>query len=578
LLAPALPFSAEECSFMTSETRLRADRSRHAEAVRATLASSFALMLALAAVPAWAAEAPSPTAPTATTLSPEQIDQQWLQATARYAPERARLVRQADAGARKGPFRPDWASLKHYRSPNWYDDAKFGIFIHWGVFSVPAFGNEWYSRNMYQPGSKDYAHHRAKYGPQSTFGYKDLIPLFTAPRFDPQGWAKLFRDAGARYVVPVAEHHDGFAMYDSQLSDWTATKMGPKRDVIGELSKAIRAQGMHFGLSSHRAEHDWFFDGGRGFDSDVNDPRYAGLYGPAQVRLPGKDDADVHNDWTPVSQAWLDDWLARTTELIDRYDPELIYFDWWIAHPTFRSTLPTMLSYYYNHGAARGDGVVVNYKLGAFPEGAGTLDIERGQLVGIHPTHWQTDTSVSNTSWGYIEHDTYKTPTFILQMLADVVSKNGNLMLNIGPRADGSIPDTEREILLEIGRWLKANGAAIYGSTPWRTFGEGPTEVAAGTFQDTKTKPYTPQDFRFTVHDGALYAIQMAWPANGEAVIHSIKPGDGVRTVTRLADGTAVKWHQQADGLHLSMPSRPVGEHLYVLRIELASLTQGISP
>ncbi|MBO9827486.1 alpha-L-fucosidase [Xanthomonas sp. A2111] len=562
---------------MTTETRPRADRSRHAGAARQTLASALALILALTALPAGAADAPSPTAPTATTLSPEQIDQQWLQATAKYAPERARLVREANTGARGGPFRPDWTSLKQYRSPSWYDNAKFGIFIHWGVFSVPAFGNEWYSRNMYQQDSKDYLHHRATYGPQSRFGYKDLIPLFTAPKFDPQAWAALFRDAGARYVVPVAEHHDGFAMYDSQLSDWTAVKMGPKRDVIGELSKAIRAQGLHFGLSSHRAEHDWFFDGGRQFDSDVNDPRYAGLYGPAQVRLPGKDDADVHNDWTPVSQAWLDDWLARTTELIDRYDPDLIYFDWWIAHPTFRGTLPTMLSYYYNHGAAKG-GVVVNYKLGAFPEGAGTLDIERGQLTGIHPTHWQTDTSVSNASWGYVENDTYKTPTFIIHMLVDVVSKNGNLMLNIGPRADGSIPDTERAILLSIGKWLKTNGEAIYDSTPWRSYGEGPTEVVGGTFQDTKTKPYTPEDFRFTTGHGALYAIELGWPADGQALIRSLKPADGVRGVTLLANGKPVPFEQRADGLHLRLPAKPVGEHAYVFRIDLTSPTPPTDP
>lgn len=562
---------------MTTETRPRADRSRHAGAARQTLASALALMLALTALPAGAADAPSPTAPTATTLSPEQIDQQWLQATAKYAPERARLVREANDGARGGPFRPDWTSLKQYRSPSWYDNAKFGIFIHWGVFSVPAFGNEWYSRNMYQQGSKDYLHHRETYGPQSRFGYKDLIPLFTAPKFDPQAWAALFRDAGARYVVPVAEHHDGFAMYDSQLSDWTAVKMGPRRDVIGELSKAIRAQGLHFGLSSHRAEHDWFFDGGRQFDSDVNDPRYAGLYGPAQVRLPGKDDADVTNDWTPVSQAWLDDWLARTTELIDRYDPDLIYFDWWIAHPTFRGTLPTMLSYYYNHGAAKG-GVVVNYKLGAFPEGAGTLDIERGQLTGIHPTHWQTDTSVSNASWGYVENDTYKTPTFIIHMLVDVVSKNGNLMLNIGPRADGSIPDTERAILLSIGKWLKTNGEAIYDSTPWRTYGEGPTEVVGGTFQDTKTKPYTPEDFRFTTGHGALYAIELGWPADGQALIRSLKPADGVRGVTLLANGKPVPFEQRADGLHLRLPAKPAGDHAYVFRIDLTSPTPPTDP
>ncbi|HHW4681226.1 MAG TPA: alpha-L-fucosidase, partial [Xylella taiwanensis] len=280
--------------------------------------------------------------PTATTDSPEQLDQQWLQATAQYAPERTRLVHTAHDGATRGPFRPDWTSLKQYRSPDWYNNAKFGIFIHWGVFSVPAFGSEWYPRNMYQKGSKEYQHHRATYGPHTTFGYKELIPQFTASKFDPRAWAKLFKQAGARYVVPVAEHHDGFALYDSHLSDWTAVKTGPKRDLLGDLSTAIRAEGLHFGLSSHRAEHNWFFDGGRQFDSDVNDPRYADLYGPAQMRLAGKNDEDVANDWTPVSQAWLNDWLARTTELIDRYAPELIYFDWWIAHPAFRNTLPTL--------------------------------------------------------------------------------------------------------------------------------------------------------------------------------------------------------------------------------------------
>ena len=545
---------------------------------RRTMRTVGHLRLALLAVlgftgsapPALAQDAPvASTAATAHRLSPEQIDAQWLNATARYAPERERLVRQAHEGASTGPFRPDWTSLKQYRSPSWYDNAKFGIFIHWGVFSVPAFGSEWYSRNMYQQGSKDYQHHIATYGPPSKFGYKDLVPLFTASKFDPAAWAKLFRQAGARYVVPVAEHHDGFALYDSHLSDWTAVKKGPKRDLLGELSKAIRAEGLHFGLSSHRAEHDWFFDGGRQFDSDVNDPRYADLYGPAQLRLPGKDDMDVGNDWTPVSQAWLDDWLARITELIDRYDPELIYFDWWIAHPTFRGTLPTMLAYYYNHGAGKG-GVVVNYKLGAFPEGAGTLDIERGQLTGIHPTHWQTDTSISNTSWGYIEHDTYKSPTFIIHMLADVVAKNGNLMLNIGPRADGSIPDAERDILLAIGRWLQVNGEAIYDSTPWRRYGEGPTEVVGGTFQDVKTKPYTAQDFRFTVRDGALYAIELGWPQQGEVVIHSLTPSDHVRAVTLLADHRAIPFEQHADGLHLYVPAKPVGEYAYVFRIQLA--------
>jgi Alpha-L-fucosidase len=510
-----------------------------------------------------------PTAATAATLTPEAQDQAWQKASARFAPARQAILAQVAAHRADGPFRPDWASLKAYRSPAWYDDAKFGIFIHWGVYSVPAFGSEWYSRLMYQQGTKEFAHHVATYRPQSRFGYKDFVPMFKAEHFDADAWAALFKEAGARYVVPVAEHHDGFAMYDSKLSDWTAVKKGPKRDVIGLLAKAIRGQGMHFGISSHRAEHDWFFDGGRHFDSDVNDPANAELYGPAVDHL-SKHDEILADDWTYVSQAWLDDWLARTAEIIDDYHPDLIYFDWWIGHPTFRNTLPTLLSYYYNDGAKR-DGVVVNYKLGDLPEGAGTLDIERGQLTGIHDTHWQTDTSISNDSWGYVEHDTYKSPTFIIHLLVDVVSKNGNLMLNIGPRADGTIPQGAQDTLRSIGRWLKTNGEAIYGSQPWRVYGEGPTEVVGGTFQDTKTKPYTAEDFRFTTGNGKLYAIELAWPVGGKATVHALKLADKVSRVELLADGRNVPFTQDASGLHLTLPTQPVGSDAYVYRITLAA-------
>lgn len=513
------------------------------------------------------AAAQTSTAPIAHTLSPQDADIAWQKATANYEPARQAILSRVAEHMNDGPFRNDWVSLQNYRSPAWYDDAKFGIFIHWGVYSVPAFGSEWYPRLMYQKGTPEFAHHVATYGPPSTFGYKDFIPKFKAEHFDPQAWANLFKDAGARYVVPVAEHHDGFAMYNSTLSDWTTVKMGPHRDVIGELEKAVRADGMHFGISSHRAEHDWFFDGGRNIDSDVNDPRYAGLYGPAEAHL-SKDDQNLADDWTYVSQAWLDDWLARTAELIDSYHPDLIYFDWWIGHPTFRNTLPKLLAYYYNEGAHRG-GVVVNYKFGEFAEGAGTLDIERGQLTGIHPTHWQTDTSISNASWGYIEHDTYKSPKEIIHLLVDVVSKNGNLMLNIGPRADGTIPDGACDVLLAIGRWLKTNGDAIYGTRPWRVFGEGPTEVVGGTFQDTKTKPYTAEDFRFTTKPGVLYATEMGWPQGGNVVIHSVKLTDRVRAVSFLADGQRITWQQQSDGLHLALPAKPVGDYAYVYRIEL---------
>lgn len=538
---------------------------------RAFLAVAAAGATAAVAKPGLAAEpTASPTAPTAKTLSPEKIDLAWRKAAAKFDAPRAAVLKRARTMAANGPFRPDWPSLQTYQPPLWYQDAKFGIFIHWGVYSVPAFGGEWYSRLMYKQDSKEYAHHVATYGPQDRFGYKDFIPQFTAKAYDPVAWAKLFKQAGARYVVPVAEHHDGYAMYDSRLSDWTAVKTGPRRDLIGAFATAARAQGLHFGLSSHRAEHDWFFDEGRKIASDVNDPRYLELYGPAQLRLMGKDDADLFGDFTAVSQAWVDDWLARTAELVELYDPELIYFDWWIGKAEFRAALPAMLAQYYNSKAAQGRQAVVNYKLGSMPVGAGVLDIERGQAPGIQPSAWQTCTSISDKAWGFIENDTYKSAGQLIHLLIDVVSKNGNLLLNVGPHADGSIPPAARDTLLAMGQWLGVNGEAIYGSRPWRVFGEGPTEIADGSFQETKTKPYTAKDFRFTTRDGRLYVLQLSAPEGDQALVTAIKPTDQVRAVTALSTGRPVAFSQTADGLRLAVSGQPAGQAAYVYRIELA--------
>ncbi len=502
-------------------------------------------------------------------LPAAERDAQWLSATRTYALERQRRLQAARAT--QGPFRAEWASLQAYTTPKWYADAKFGIFIHWGLYSIPAFGSEWYSRNMYMQGSPEYAHHVATYGPHTRFGYKDFIPKFNASAFDAGQWTDLFHAAGARYVVPVAEHHDGFSMYDSHLSDYTVVKMGPKRDTLGEIAAAARARGLHFALSSHRAEHDWFFDEGRKFPSDVSDPAHAGLYGPAQRRLVGAGgDADLFGDYTYVSQAWLDDWLARQVELVDRYRPDLVYFDWWIGQPAFRNTLPQFLAWYYNAAAKAGGSAIVNYKLGEFADGSGVLDIERGQAPGIRADVWQTCTSISDKSWGYIEDDTYKSPEQLIHLMADVVSKNGNLLLNVGPRGDGHIPEAARNTLLEMGEWLKVNGEAIYGSRPWTTFGEGPTETASGSFAETKTQPYTAQDFRFTTNNGALYAIEMAWPETGSVTIASIRPSMSVKAVKLLGSDGPVDFRQTEAGLVLTPPAGAARQYAYVYRIETA--------
>jgi alpha-L-fucosidase len=471
-----------------------------------------------------------------------------------------------------GPFDASWDSLTRSRVPAWYEDGKFGIFIHWGVYAVPAFGNEWYPRNMYRRETPEFAHHVAIYGPQATFGYKDFIPQFTAEQFDPDHWAGLFRRAGAQFVVPVAEHHDGFAMYDCEFSEWTAARMGPRRDLLGDLADAVRRQWLVFGLSSHRAEHWWFFDEGMAFDSDVRDPRYAGLYGPAQPR-----------DILPPNEQFLEDWLVRACELVDRYRPQLVWFDWWIEQPAFAPYLQRFAAYYYNRGVAWDRGVAINYKHRAFPDGAAVFDVERGQLAEIHPRFWQTDTSVSKNSWGYVAWQDYKDAGAIVGDLVDIVSKNGALLLNIGPRADGTIPAEEEALLLAIGRWLAVNGEAVYGTRPWRIHGEGPTAVVGGSFSDTRRAPFTASDIRFTtrrdIRQGeaveTLYATALAWPADGKVTIAALGEGGGlypgaIGRVELLGWPEPVRWERDGRGLTVEVPPRATGEHAAAFRISAA--------
>ena len=538
-------------------------------------ASLILPVVLLAGLPTYAlAQSSLATAPTASE-NPAVIDQIWQKASAKYDAPRAALLQDVDRVGQQGPFRPDWESLQKYDAPEWYRDAKFGIFIHWGVYSVPAFGNEWYPRNMYSEGSEEYKHHLATYGPQDKFGYKDFIPRFHAEHYDPEAWARLFREAGAKYVVPVAEHHDGFAMYDSGLSDWTAAKMGPHRDVIGDLAKGVRAAGLHFGTSSHRVEHNFFLGVGREHASDVNDPQYAALYGPAHTWLFNKSDTPLSNDFTYVSSAWADDWLARSSEIVEKYHPDIMYFDWWIGQASVRPNLTRFAAFYYNetlhHSGYNG---VINYKDYAIQDHSAVLDLERGQLGDIRPLAWQTDTSISNKSWGYIENDTFKSPQFVVQQLIDIVSKNGNLLLNIGPRSDGTIPDEVQKVLHEVGGWLTVNGEAIYDTRPSRTYGEGPTKVASGSFHDTDTAGYTAEDFRFTTKGDTLYAIEMGWPPNGEAVVHTLSsqlPSTRkIESVALLGSTAKISFEQKMDGLHLKVPQQAPGKFAYVFRIVFA--------
>ncbi len=505
-------------------------------------------------------------AATAGVKTAAEMDREWQESVAKYDGARAELLREVEAQTDSGPYRADWETLRKWEMPQWYKDAKFGIFIHWGVFSVPGVENEWYPRNMYRQGDEAFVEHAKRYGAQDKFGYKDLIPLFTASKWDPNDWAKLFKEAGARYVIPVAEHHDGFAMYDSGLSDWTAAKMGPKRDTIGELAAAVRAQGLHFGTSLHRAEHDWFFDGGRTFRSDVNDPKYASLYGPAHAWL-SDSGQNLANDWTYVSAAYANDWLARAAEIVLKYKPEVMYFDWWVGQPNYRPNVTKFAAFYYNYDAAHKIAGVIDIKDYALDWHAGARDFERGLREGIEKEHWQTDTSISNLSWGYLEKDEFKTADFLVHQLVDIVSKNGNLLLNIGPRADGTIPDEVRGTLLEMGAWLKQNGEAIYDTTPWKIYGEGPTRVKPGFGNDKETKSYTAEDVRFTQKGNVIYAIVMAWPKDGRAVIHALGTDVKIDGVEMVGSMKKVEWKQTADGLEVELPE-VVGKWAWVVKVK----------
>ena len=456
------------------------------------------------------------------------------------------------------PYEPTWESLQNYSVPEWFKDVKFGIFIHWGVYAVPAFGNEWYPRNMYREDTPAFEHHRTTWGPQSEFGYRDFVPMFQAEKWDPTAWVDLFKASGARYVVPVAEHHDGFPMYATDRTRWNAANMGPRRDVVGELEKAVRAQGLKFGVSTHRAFNWRYYTFSDTFDT-VN-PEYADLYNPA------------HPEDEPASDAFLEDWFARTKELVDRFHPDVLWFDFGWHSDEFAPYRPKVTAYYYNRALEWGTEVVLQYK-DTFPDGVAVLDIERGKLDDLREDYWQTDTAVSYRSWGYIEGDEFKTVTTLVHDLVDIVSKNGNLLLNIGPRADGTIPDEAADLLLGVGEWLKINGEAIYDTRPWQIYGEGRTGVAKGHHTERENEPLTAEDIRFTTKANTLYVICPGWPGDQATVrslgSHSPVPVEKIESVSMLGSVETLSWEQNEAGLTVQMPSQKPCDHAYTLKVLL---------
>jgi len=425
---------------------------------------------------------------------------------------------------------------------------------------------------MYIRGEKAFDYHRRYYGPQSMFGYKDFIPMFKAERWEPDRWVELFKKAGARYVVPVGEHHDGFPMYDCVVSQWSAAKMGPHRDVVGELGRAVRNQGLKLGVSSHRGFNWSYYTFQEDFDT--NNPRFSGLYGIPHAPTPLiKNEPGELRQTAP--REFMQDWFGRTLNLVDAYQPDLMWFDFCFEGREWEPYRKQFAAYYYNRADVWDKGVVVNFKHQGYPEDVAVLDIERGLLDEIRPHVWQTDTSVGWKSWGYIRDEDYKAADQIIPELIDIVSKNGCLLLNVGPRPDGTIPEAAEKTRLDIGRWLEVNGEAIYGTRPWKIYGEGPTKFKSGYFSEKTGQAFTAEDIRFTQKDGALYAICLAWPAQELKIKalgtrSAVAPGR-ISAVKLLGTNENLHWAQTEDALTVRIPGRKPRDYAYAFKFVLGT-------
>ncbi len=511
-----------------------------------------------------------------------------------------------------GVFQPTWTSLENnYHCPEWFRDAKFGLWAHWTAQCVPEQG-DWYARNMYIQGTAQYEHHLKTYGHPSKAGFMEIDNLWHAEHWNPERLMQLYKRAGAKYFVALANHHDNFDCYDSKYHAWNSVNVGPKKDIVGIWEKAARENGLRFGVSNHSA-HAWhWFQTAYGYDGEgpLAGVRYDAatltkadgkgqwwegldpqdLYTGPTMKMPdGLTSIEAVNAWhekhdrvwteePPADNpAFVENWFLRCRDLVDKYHPDLIYFDD-TGLPLGQAGID-ITAHYYNSNLQWNDNkleaVVTAKQLSAEQRKGVVEDYERGFCDTIQSNPWQTCTCIG--SWHYsreiAEKNQYKSVGQIVCTLVDIVSKNGNLLLSIPIRGDGTIDEHEIAFLDGMSRWMDINGEAIFGTRPWEIYGEGPTKVKAGMFGEDVTKSFTAEDVRFTTKDKTLYAFLLGWPKGKSVLIASLGldalqlHGRRISEVSMLGCGDELEWSQRNDGLWIKMPDHPPCDNAVALKI-----------